>query len=57
MSKIMFSEKEKRTSIVAIDIQITWNDGYKEFRSDVPYIKSLEEWCDIIEEEEGEQEE
>ena len=57
MSKIMCSKEEKRTSIVAIDIQITWNDGYKEFRSDVPYLKSLEEWCDTIEEEEGEQEE
>lgn len=57
MSKTMCSKEEKRTSIVAIDIQITWNDGYKEFRSDVPYIKSLEEWCDTIEEEEGEQEE
>jgi hypothetical protein len=57
MSKIMFSEEEKRTSIVDIDIQITWNNGYKEFRSDVPYIKSLEEWCDAIEEEEGEKEE
>ena len=57
MSKIMFSEEEKRTSIVAIDIQITWNNGYKEFRSDVPLIKSLIEWCDAIEEKEGEQEE
>lgn len=57
MSKIMCSEEEKRTRIVAINIQITWNDGYKEFRSDAPFIKSLEEWCDAIEEKEGEQEE
>ena len=57
MSKIMCSKEEKRTSIVAYDIQITWNDGYKEFRADAPYMKSLEEWFDAIEQEEGEQEE
>jgi hypothetical protein len=57
MSKTTFSKEEKRTSIVAYDIQITWNDGYKEFRADVPYMKSLEEWFDAIEQEEGEQEE
>jgi hypothetical protein len=47
---------DKKETIVSYDIQITWNNGEKEFRSDVPFIKSLEHWLDAIEQEEGENE-
>ena len=49
----------KKTNITGHDIRITWNNGDKEWLSDLEdyYFKDVDNYLDSIEEEHGENEE
>jgi len=36
------------------EIKIFWNNGEEEIRDDVPFCKTLDNWLDVVEEEERE---
>ena len=52
------NKKMKKTNITGYDIRITWNNGDKEWLSELEdyYFKDVDNYLDSIEEEHGEDE-